>query len=47
MNGSLLIFEADSIDQVHTFLAGDPYKGVDLFANVEVRPWLWALGKPE
>lgn len=39
MNGTLLIVEADSIDQVRAFVADDPYSRSGLFQSVEIRPW--------
>lgn len=47
MNGTLLVVEADRIEDVHAFLADDPYGRVGLFESVVVRPWSWGLGKPE
>lgn len=44
MNGSLLVIEADHIDAVHDFLAGDPYVLAGLYASIEVRPWVWGIG---
>lgn len=46
MNGTLLIVEAESLEQVHTFLIDDPYLQADLFEDVVIRPWSWGIGAP-
>lgn len=46
MNGTLLVIEAANADQVHAFLAEDPYCANQLFAKLEVCPWQWSLGHP-
>ena len=47
MNGSLLVIQADSLDDVRAFLAEDPYQLEGVYARVEVRPWQWGLGRPD
>lgn len=47
MNGTLIIAEAESITAVEKLVAGDPYVKVGLFEELHIRPWDWALGKPE
>lgn len=47
MNGSLVVIEADSLAAAREIAAADPFAKVGLFASVEIRPWLWSLGKPE
>ncbi|ABR82085.1 MULTISPECIES: YciI family protein [Pseudomonas aeruginosa group] len=47
MNGTLLVIEAASLDEVEAFLADDPYVRAGLFERVEIRPWSWSLGAPE
>jgi uncharacterized protein YciI len=47
MNGTLLVIEAESPQQVRAFVADDPYSEAGLFESLEVRPWAWGLGKPE
>lgn len=47
MNGTLLIVEAEGIDEVMQFVSNDPYMQAGLFERVEVRPWEWSLGNPE
>jgi uncharacterized protein YciI len=44
--GSLLILEADTQAAVEAFLSRDPYVVAGLFAETEVRPWLWRRGNP-
>jgi uncharacterized protein YciI len=43
--GSLLVIEADSLEQAKTLMAGDPYAGADVFKSVEVRPWRSFMGE--
>jgi hypothetical protein len=45
--GSLIIIRANSLEEAKKIAAADPYNEVDLFENVEVRAWLWAVNKPE
>ncbi len=47
MRGSLVIVEADSQDTVEDWLAGDPYKSAGLTKTVTIKPYLWAIGRPE
>ena len=47
MNGTLLVIEAEAIDDVMAFVSNDPYMQAGLFERVEVRPWDWSLGNPE
>jgi uncharacterized protein YciI len=47
MNGTLLVVEAEGIDDVMAFVSNDPYMQAGLFDRVEVRPWDWSLGNPE
>ena len=43
MNGSLIVVEAASLNAAREIAAGDPFAKADLFARVEVRPWLWTI----
>jgi uncharacterized protein YciI len=47
MNGTMLVVEADTLEQVQAFLADDPYVRAGLFAELLVRPWRWGIGNPE
>jgi uncharacterized protein len=47
MNGTLLVVEADGINDVMRFIENDPYMQTGLFERVEVRPWDWSMGNPE
>lgn len=47
MNGTLLVVQADSLDEVRAFLDDDPYVRAGLFEHIEIRPWSWGLGNPE
>ncbi len=46
MNGTLLVIDAPDIDTVRRFVASDPYTLAGVYAQVEVRPWQWGLGRP-
>ena len=43
MNGSLIVVEAPSLGAAREIAGGDPFAKADLFAKVEIRPWLWAI----
>jgi uncharacterized protein YciI len=47
MCGSLVVIEAPSIDAARTIAASDPFAKIGLFESVEIRPWLWAMKRPE
>ena len=47
MNGSLIVIEASSLDDARNIAAGDPFAKLGIFANVAIRPWLWAVKKPD
>lgn len=47
MNGTLLVIEAERIEDVERFVRDDPYMHAGIFERVEVRPWDWSLGNPE
>jgi len=44
MAGSLLILEADSLEEAQAFTAADPYNQAGLFAQVQVLPFKATLG---
>jgi uncharacterized protein len=46
MNGTLLVVEAQRIEDVVAFVDDDPYARAELFESVVVRPWEWGLGAP-
>ena len=46
VNGTLLMFEAPSLDAVRSFVADSPYAKADLFAECQVRQWDWTTGRP-
>ncbi len=43
--GSLIVIEAPTIEAAHTVLANDPYQLADLFVQIEVLPWRFAIGQ--
>lgn len=47
MNGSLIVIEASSLDDARNIAAGDPFAKLGIFASVDIRPWLWAVKKPD
>ena len=46
MNGSLIVIEAASPDDARHIASGDPFAKLGIFASVDIRPWLWVVGKP-
>ena len=46
MNGTLLVVQAERIEDVQAFVHDDPYMHADLFESLVVRPWAWGLGAP-
>ena len=44
--GSLLIFDADSDEDIAELIANDPYSRAGLFENVDIKPWRQAVGAP-
>lgn len=47
MCGSLVVIEAENRDEILAIAANDPYAQADLFEQVEIRPWNWAVKNPE
>ena len=47
MCGSLVVIEAPSMEAARGIAANDPFAKIGLFESVEIRPWLWAMNKPE
>jgi uncharacterized protein YciI len=47
MNGTVLIIQAQNLQQARRFVEADPYSVGALFAEVVIRPWRWSLGQPE
>ncbi|MBL4740591.1 MAG: YciI family protein [Sneathiella sp.] len=43
-NGSLIIFEDNSLDAAKAWISKDPYGDAGLFQRVEVQPWKHAIG---
>ncbi len=48
MAGSLLVIEADDIEKVRAFVAGDPYVQAGVYDpdSVRIHPWRWGIGRP-
>lgn len=47
MNGTMLVLDADSIQEVADFVAGDPYSKAGLFEKIDIRMWLCGLAVKE
>ena len=47
MNGSLIVVDAASLAAARAIAAGDPFAKAGVFAEVEVRPWLWTINAPD
>ena len=47
MRGSLVVVEADNIDEAREISAQDPFFKMGVFESVEVHAWNWTIGKPE
>jgi uncharacterized protein len=46
MCGSVVVIEAESLDEAKATFAADPYAAAGLFAAVEIKPWRWVVGAP-
>lgn len=46
-NGSLVVFNAETIEDVRAIASADPYAKAGLFSNVDIKPWNWVFNKPE
>jgi uncharacterized protein YciI len=42
--GSVMIVEADNIEEAHLMMSNDPYTKADIFEATELRPWRIAIG---
>lgn len=47
MNGSLIVVEAPSLAAAKEIADADPFAKAGLFAEVEIRPWLWTIDNSE
>lgn len=47
MNGSLVVVDVANQEEALAISLEDPYAKANLFENVEIRPWNWALKNPE
>jgi uncharacterized protein YciI len=46
-NGSLVIVEAETIEEARAIADADPYAKAGLFESVDVKPYNWVFNKPE
>jgi uncharacterized protein YciI len=44
MNGTLLVVQADTLEQVRAFVDGDPYVAAGVYDRIDIRPWTCGLG---
>ena len=44
--GSLVVFEAESLEAVRALAAEDPYARAGVFARQEIRPFKWLINPP-
>jgi len=42
--GSLLIYEAESVEEAQAMVDGDPFAKLGLFATTDVKPWRQGFG---
>ncbi len=47
MVGSLIVVEAESLEEVEAWAKNDPYREAGVFESVDIRPWNWAIGAPK
>jgi uncharacterized protein len=45
--GSLVIIEADNMEDAKAIAARDPYAVAGLFESVDIKPWKWLIKNPE
>jgi uncharacterized protein YciI len=45
--GSLVVIEADSLEQAKTMAAADPFVVQGVFASYEVKRWNWGINNPD
>ena len=45
--GSLIIIEANSMEEATAIAGQDPYRAAGVFESVDIRPWKWLIGRPE
>ncbi|MEM8837271.1 MAG: YciI family protein [Pseudomonadota bacterium] len=45
--GSIVICEAESLEEAARIFATDPYAEAGLFEKTDLRPWKWVIGAPE
>ncbi|MCD7058310.1 YciI family protein [Pelagibacterium xiamenense] len=45
--GSLLVVKAESREAAAALMEKDPYAAAGLFQSIDIRPWNWALKRPE
>lgn len=44
--GSLVVIEADNMEEAQSIASADPFAKIGVFETVDIRPWKWLLGHP-
>ena len=44
--GSLIVVEAETIEEVEAFVAADPYSKAGVYGSVDIKPIRWTIGTP-
>ena len=44
--GSMIVVEADSLEDVQEIVENDPYSHAGLFESCEIKPYRWAINPP-
>lgn len=47
MAGSLIVLEAETLEEARAWNENDPYTKIGLFGSVDVRPFKWTLANGE
>lgn len=45
-NGSMIVVEAESLEQATQIARNDPYAKAGLFTTTSIRPWNWVVKNP-
>ena len=45
-DGSLVVYETETLEAAQALVDADPYTKAGLFAETEIRAWNWTINKP-